>query len=574
MKKNIKKITWISFIIIGALLIFFPNKAQVQSKGFSIDPVLSPLQNLDGRHAKIDSILYQLVQVYESQGLDTVKDLAKALDIDLVGDAIRIVAEEKHWNSSEGTKGVISLKSQIMLLGGVVEASYKERHQSAVPFYSLRSLADLPSVRYVRLPFKPREMIVSEGVARTGADDFQSLTSYHSAGPAKVAILDGGFKGYESLLGSELPSQVTTRWFKAGNTAGTSVHGAGCAEIVHDMAPNADLYLVNFDTDVTHAMAVDWIIDQGCDVVSYSMGWSYALGPGNGTGPIHDDVKKFTDTGGVWVTSAGNDGQSYWRGNFSDPDSDGRLNFSPSSEWFGVRVWGLFSIWLRWNDWGTWNGSNFNTSNVGADWDMRLYSGYSGGSYLWGSFRNQKTGGAWPYEVLFGIAWLPSNVSFTVNRWWDPSPGSRKFEVLVWSGSNLEHTSETGSIGIPADSEYALAVGAVDHSDDSFHSYSSRGPTNDGRIKPDICAPSGVSTSTYGMAAVPPPGLTTLIQLRPHGFFGTSASCPHVAGAIALYLAKTPFTPTQIVDVLNSRAKDLGATGKDNRFGNGRLELY
>ncbi|MFW6172769.1 MAG: S8 family serine peptidase [Elusimicrobiota bacterium] len=73
----------------------------------------------------------------------------------------------------------------------------------------------------------------------------------------------------------------------------------------------------------------------------------------------------------------------------------------------------------------------------------------------------------------------------------------------------------------------------------------------------DLCAPSGVSTWTYGLKS----------------FYGTSASAPHFAGAIALLDGKTPYSLDQIVDILYGKAKDLGKIGMDNKFGIGRLKV-
>ncbi len=114
-----------------------------------------------------------------------------------------------------------------------------------------------------------------------------------------------------------------------------------------------------------------------------------------------------------------------------------------------------------------------------------------------------------------------------------------------------------GSINVPADSPHAVAVGAVDWGNDSFHSYTSRGPTQDLRIKPDLSAPAGVSTQTYGK----------------FNFWGTSASTAHVAGAIALLRQKTLYSYEQILELLKARAGDLGAPGRDNLFGEGKLHL-
>jgi subtilisin family serine protease len=90
-----------------------------------------------------------------------------------------------------------------------------------------------------------------------------------------------------------------------------------------------------------------------------------------------------------------------------------------------------------------------------------------------------------------------------------------------------------------------------------LHYYSAWGPTHDGRVKPDLTAPSGVSTSTYGQ----------------RGFWGTSASAPHVAGACGLIKGNSPYSMSQVRKILEKRAIDLGEPGKDNKSGYGRLNL-
>jgi subtilisin family serine protease len=58
------------------------------------------------------------------------------------------------------------------------------------------------------------------------------------------------------------------------------------------------------------------------------------------------------------------------------------------------------------------------------------------------------------------------------------------------------------------------------------------------------------------------------------GFYGTSASAPHVTGAAALVLEAFPsFSPAQVQSWLEARALDLGDVGRDNLYGAGRLSL-
>jgi subtilisin family serine protease len=55
---------------------------------------------------------------------------------------------------------------------------------------------------------------------------------------------------------------------------------------------------------------------------------------------------------------------------------------------------------------------------------------------------------------------------------------------------------------------------------------------------------------------------------------GTSASCPHVAGAAALALTLRPdLSADQLAEVLEAAADDQGAPGKDPEYGYGRLNL-
>ena len=84
------------------------------------------------------------------------------------------------------------------------------------------------------------------------------------------------------------------------------------------------------------------------------------------------------------------------------------------------------------------------------------------------------------------------------------------------------------------------------------------GPTTDERLKPDISAPTGVSGYSYGS----------------EGFDGTSAACPHVAGAAALvWQAHPEFTRQDTVNFLLEYAVDLGPAGPDTGYGYGRLQL-
>jgi subtilisin family serine protease len=322
------------------------------------------------------------------------------------------------------------------------------------------------------------------------------------------------------------------------------------------MAPNARLWLVNFATDVEHRNAVNWIINQDVDVISYSIGW-FNAGAGNGTGPICKDVEDAANNGIIWSSASGVYAEDHWEGTYSDPDSDWWHNFSGGDEIldFYVPAYNVVSAYLNWDDWGSWTGAEYS----GSDQDYDLYLWYWDGSEWdfvdWSE--NWQTGWQWPVEsVGYWYSTRSTYWGISIDRW--SATRNVKLELFVQGNSQpIEYNKPAGSLIVPADSAQAIAVGATDWSDDSYHSYSSRGPTHDGRVKPDLSAPSGISCSSYGS----------------QNFYGTSASAPHVAGAFALLRGKTPYTYEQIKAILDARALDLGAGGKDNKFGLGRLNL-
>jgi hypothetical protein len=79
-----------------------------------------------------------------------------------------------------------------------------------------------------------------------------------------------------------------------------------------------------------------------------------------------------------------------------------------------------------------------------------------------------------------------------------------------------------GTVRAPAVAQKVLGIGAVDLKNLTTPDFQSRGPTVDGRIKPDLQAPTNVETASNAS--------DTATQV----FTGTSAATPHAAGAAAL----------------------------------------
>jgi hypothetical protein len=510
-------------------------------------------------HPKTQSSLFQLMNIYMVQGMEQAQAFARNNSIDMNDSGVRVVIETRSFGPAKNRLmtgySVQHVSNLLSNSGAKIETTFMHLIQSRIPLQALTELKDDVLIGRIRLPLIPQTCVVSEGVSRVGALEWQDIFPYKTDKEVKVCILDDGFTGYLSLLGTELPASVEARSFKADGNLFTNEHGTACAEIVHDIAPNAKLYLVNIGTDLEFLNAVEWLIDEEVDIISCSLSWVNA-GAGDGTGPIDAVAGWAYASGIIWVNSAGNDANVHWMGTFSDTNSNGYHNFLGGDEIFSFNITGgdWYGVFVNWDDWGDWNGYSYSGSD--QDFDVQFYR-WNGSDWDYiSSSSNIQSGDQWPVEEIMGEFWPSGKYGIAIYK--KNATRNVEFDIRFWGAiSALEYNIPEESMGIPADSPYVMAVGATDSYNDSYHYYSSRGPTKDERIKPDLTAPSGVSTESYGYLQ----------------FYGTSPCAPLVAGACALLKEKTPLLQQQIIDTLEGRALDLGMPGKDNMFGSGRLKL-
>ena len=127
----------------------------------------------------------------------------------------------------------------------------------------------------------------------------------------KVAIIDGGFAGYRQRQAEgDLPSNLITADYCGGKFEAGESHGTAVAEIVHEMAPSAQLYLVCIDTIASLGQAKDYAKAQGVQIID-SSGAFVAYGRGDGSGgPSTPDgiIADARQSGILSVNAAGNSG--------------------------------------------------------------------------------------------------------------------------------------------------------------------------------------------------------------------------------------------------------------------------
>ncbi len=496
-------------------------------------------------HPKLESILWRLAEAYDRAGMSAASQLAQRQGLELDRGGVEVVVESRPLSVSRVSRGVRAA-------GGRVLSRYGDLVLAAVPVEALIDLAESPAVRRVRTPLRPHPAVTSEGVNLIGADDWHA-TGFNG-NEIKVAVIDLGFEGYTTLLGSELPGSII-QWPIGGPITGTTSHGTACAEIVYDVAPSVQMYLVKIGNEVDLGNAVDWLIGQDVDVISHSVNW-FNAGPGDGTGVIADIVDRARSAGILWVNAVGNMARRYYQATFRDNSGNDWHEFSvsPLDEYntFYASSGETIYAYLSWDAWPI----------TDQDFDLYLYRSGVSSPVEWSA--NYQNGSQPPTEALSYQVGEAGSYHLAIRK--DNATTNPTLRLFA-PNHDLEYRTSAGSVAAPADADSALAVGATHWSDDSLESFSSQGPTTDGRTKPDVVAPDGVSTQTYGPSnGQPYPGGT--------GFFGTSASTPHVAGAAALVKDRYPsYTADQIQNYLESRAVDKGSAGMDNLYGWGRLDI-
>jgi hypothetical protein len=491
------------------------------------------------------------------------------------------------------------------------------RVQATIPFSRLTAVAALPFVNFIRLPnyaIRRTGAVDTEGDAILHADAARTAFGIDGTG-VKVGVISDGLKGVfqtgcttcNGLSGGpiatgDLPSATGTRTTSgrltastggiAGQTftgnsdlegiipgcafAGAGAEGTALLEIVHDLAPGAQLAFANADTDVAFNQAVNALATAN-DVVVDDLG--FFIPPFDGTNSVSSNTSAALNNNAnrirAYVTANGNDADEHYYGAYVDSGVDGTtisgINqaghlhlFQPNAgttdvlglgnqpyDVLSLPSGGSVDIFLVWDDPAGHSSNNYDLFLVQQSTNTVVALStdrQTGNIDPLESIRFTNSGAADKFRIVVqnvGNAAAVKNLNIiSFQEECDASgplllaAGHHERLNFNTAGNSVITESDAGgspvsviSVGAicSASTAAASATGgsAPDEScTDTSHStaefFSSRGPTLDGRTKPDIAAIDGVSITGAGSFEVP--------------FFGTSAAAPHVAAEAALVL--------------------------------------
>jgi len=382
---------------------------------------------------------------------------------------------------------------------------------------------------------------------------------------------------------------------------GRGWHGEACARAILEIAPGAELFLISqssvkrVDTDQSSAeeldtdrlMTLSLLAGKSVDVdvVSDSTFWPYPEDHVDGQGNLAQAADRVVASGVPYFYAIGNFAapdttKGFYKGRFTDADGDQFHDFTPEAEdpedrnSLSVEIIPeegkcTILVVLEWDGWsylvkrtpGSWTPEE----NIEMqDLDLKILTD----GETWVSQREQlccvmencEVPPRPVEEVLTSLEPGKQILNIKVrNSTMDYAPylenagveaelfvRSTEFHLYIFvqgGRMQLEHHSVQGSLLNVGGAHRVIGVGAVERHDENWciASYSSSGPTSDGRLKPELAAPSCYRSPEYSPC-----------------FAGTSASAPVVAGIAALLLEAFPqATPDQIREALCQSARPL-----------------
>ncbi|MBC2776021.1 S8 family serine peptidase [Parasphingopyxis marina] len=462
-----------------------------------------------------------------------------------------------------------------------------------LPVASISALEAIDGLRFAQA-----SQMVTRGGSTTNqadsaltADDVRGDFALDGTGIG-IGVLSDSFNdlgGYATDIGTgDLPAGIIVL---DDSTVGETDEGRAMLQIVHDIAPGADLYFHTAFTGIAaFAQGIIDLANAGATVIVDDVG--YLNSPMFQDGIISQAVDTVTAGGAFYFSAAGNSADDSYESAFTasgvtEVNFGGELHdFDPTA---GVDTSLTFelgageSIQLSFQ----WDQPFFSVSGgAGSQSDVDIVI-YEAGTtnIIGGSFDNNLGGDAVEIFTFTNTTGATAQFDLGIVLFSGAAPGLMKFVDFVGDANWLEYDVDASTVFGHPNADGAFAVGASAYfftpefgqNPPLANSYTSLGgtpilfdifgnrlATAIDRMNVDFVAVDGGNTTFFG-SDVEPDGFPN--------FFGTSAAAPAAAAVVALLLQAAPnATWAQIDSVLKSTAIDMEAAGTDALTGAGLIQ--
>ncbi len=467
------------------------------------------------------------------------------------------------------------------------------------PVAKVNRLEELESLRFVRPEFKPiaySGSVTSEGDVSLRADLARATYNVDGAG-IRIGILSDSYDALggaaAGIASGDLPGPGNPNGFTQEVVVLSEIEfpdigsdeGRAMAEIVHDVAPGAEIFFYSaFNGYFDFAEGIRALAEAGCDLIVDDI--LYLVEPYFQDGSIAQAVDEVTEQGVSYFSSAGNIDRNSYESAFHPIELNGHTfqDFGDGNIFltFTLDTGQITNLWFQWDDPTLFAAPN-NLDDPGqiyegpcpdTDMDVLIFDANTG------EFLNPIFGGNFDnlafcdnYEVVSvqNTTGIVQEIAIAINRFAGPNPEVIKFIDFGSSvppnevnsspgGTCVGHANAAGAVAVgasayfnteefgdrPALINFFSSVGGVPL---YLNADGSRKAHPEVREKPLITGPDGGNNTFFGGDAESD-GLPN--------FFGTSASAPHVAAVAALMLEAHPsLSPEEMKEILIQTAVDM-----------------
>ena len=463
--------------------------------------------------------------------------------------------------------------TELGLLGGT---SIGNVISGALPVDALGALAQLDGLEFVR----PSYAVADVGLTTSQADlamnaDLARATFGVDGTGVTIGVLSDSFNNLggaaADIASGDLPAGgVTVLDDIAG---GGSDEGRAMLQLVHDVAPGADLaFHTAFTGQAGFAQGIIDLANAGSDVIVDDV--IYFAEPFFQDGIIAQAVDQVVAGGASYFSSAGNQSRDSYESafNLSSSTLEGTFlhDFGGGDVFQSLTIDGFstFTLSFQW-DQPFASGTAPGSPGSSSDFDIFILDS-SASTVLFRSTANNVGGDPFEFFQITNSG-AATTVNLAIGYFSGPDPDLMKY-VIFGGGSINEHDTNSATSFGHNNAEGAIAVGAARFDQTPrfgtdpaiLEPFSSAGVTPilfdatgnrlaqpEIRSTVDIVAPDGTNTTFFGNDS----GIDA--DSFPN-FFGTSAAAPHAAAVAALMLEAAPgSSPDDIYASLTSTALDM-----------------